>query len=157
MAKPKGEPTNVRSFKLPVELDAALKDFAASCGKSVTDILVDVVAKLIDDNKAHIANFRRNIGKAKTIPTFTAPQSEPKKTARSSKKKSAAPPIESPTPPVGELFAPNTAAAISRPKKGQTITVNVTEVKSPPTKVQITMHGGDDGDEVKGSGDNENS
>lgn len=114
MAKPKGEPTNVRSFKLPIELDAALKDFAASCGKSVTDILVGLVAELVDANKTHIANFRRNISKAKTVPTFTAPE-PPKKSARASKKNSAAPSIESPTPTV------------------------------------------DDGDEVKGSGDNENS
>lgn len=97
MAKPKGEPTNVRSFKLPIELDAALKDFAASCGKSVTDILVGLVAELVDANKTHIANFRRNISKAKTVPTFTTPEPA-KKPARASKKKS----VESPTPPIDE-------------------------------------------------------
>ena len=85
MARPKkseGDMTT-RSFRLTVELDAALKDVAAASGQGVTDILVGLVEELVAANRAGIADYRRR----QKLFSFKATFAEPKKSARPSKKK----------------------------------------------------------------------
>lgn len=87
MGRPKkseGDMTT-RSFRLTVELDAALKDVAAASGQGVTDILVGLVEELVAANRAGIADYRRRQKLFSFKATFEPPS--PKKSARASKKK----------------------------------------------------------------------
>lgn len=73
------------TFKLPAELYFSLKDYAASCGQDVSEILRGYVTGLVAANKKKIANFRRqkNTGVKATFAT-------PSKPARTPRKKKAA-------------------------------------------------------------------
>lgn len=91
MARPKkseGDMTT-RSFRLTVELDAALKDVAAASRQGVTDILVGLVEELVAANRAGIADYRRRQKLFSFKATFAEP-TPPKKSARPSKKKKPA-------------------------------------------------------------------
>lgn len=87
MARPKKSEAEMttRSFKLTVELDAALKDVSAACGKTVTDILIGLVEELVAANRAGIADYRRR----QKLFSFKATFATPPKPARPSKKKPA--------------------------------------------------------------------
>ena len=99
MARPKkseGDMTT-RSFRLTVELDAALKDVAAASGQGVTDILVGLVEELVAANRAGIADYRRRQKLFSVKATFAEP-TPPKKSARTAKKKKPAAQVtDSPT------------------------------------------------------------
>lgn len=47
-----------RSFKLDAELDSSLKDFAASCGQDVSDILREFVTGIVAANAELIEEYR---------------------------------------------------------------------------------------------------
>lgn len=78
------------TFKLEAELYFSLKDYAASCGQDVSEILREYVEDLIAANKTKIANFRRQKNKSvrATFATPSKPEtSPPKKSAQAPKKK----------------------------------------------------------------------
>lgn len=62
------------TFKLPAELKASLEDFAASCGKDVSEVLRECVTGLVTANKTKIANWRlKNKSVKATSATFSKP------------------------------------------------------------------------------------
>ena len=77
------------TFKLPAELYFSLKDYAASCGQGVSDILREMVTGLVAANRKKIANFRRQKDSAVKA-TFAPLQPETAQKSRSSKKKKPA-------------------------------------------------------------------
>lgn len=100
MAKKKIEMTAI-SFRLPVKLKADIEDLAASASQDVSSILIELIGNLVAANKQRIEDFRKASAMPIIKPTFAPPPS-PKKSARASKKNSAAQ-VESPTPTVDEV------------------------------------------------------
>ena len=79
------------TFKLPAELYDSLKDYASSCGQKVSDVMREYVEDLVTTHKQKIAAFRRQKDKrVKAFATPSKPETPTKKSARATKKKSAA-------------------------------------------------------------------
>lgn len=91
--KKSGRPKKLKNPKtISFKVDGAdydsLKDYAASCGQTVSEVLVEYVTGLVTANKKKIAAFRRQKNSAVKA-TFLPSTSEtppPKKSARTSKK-----------------------------------------------------------------------
>ena len=70
------------TFKLEAEDYFSLKDLAASCGETISDLIVEYVTGLVAANKKKIENYRRQKNQF-VKPTFATPS----KPARTPKKK----------------------------------------------------------------------
>lgn len=87
MARPKKFKNPVTcSFKLEAETLRLLKDFAAACGQSTSDLLSEFVTGLVEANSDTIKSYRLLQTRA-IKPTFAEPT--PPNPARTSKKKPA--------------------------------------------------------------------
>lgn len=92
MAKKKIEMTAI-SFRLPVKLKADIEDLAASASQDVSSILIELIGNLVAANKQRIEDFRKASAMPIIKPTFanpSKPETPTKKSARATKKKSAA-------------------------------------------------------------------